>query len=79
MRIMWNRLHRCLAAVLLILSLSLPFAAGQSDTSIERGVKLDTTAEGDKGGSNTGALPVFVMAIYSMLVLTIVFMPNRQS
>jgi hypothetical protein len=76
---MWTRLLRCFAAILLVLSLSLPFAAGQNDTTIQRGVKLDPSAESNEGGSNTAALPFFVMAIYTMLVLTIVFMPSRQA
>ncbi|HEY7330407.1 MAG TPA: hypothetical protein VH592_22395 [Gemmataceae bacterium] len=76
---MWTRLLRCLAAVLIVFSLSLPFAAGQSDTSIDRGVKLDPSADSDKGGSGPSALPYFVMAIYSMLVLTIVCMPSRKA
>ena len=75
---MWTRLLRCMAAVLIGLSLSLPFASGQSDT-IDRGVKLDPTADTDKGGSGPSALPYFVMAIYSMLVLTIVCMPSRKA
>ena len=76
---MWTRLSRFVAAVLLVFSLSLPFAAGQSDISVDRGVKLDPTANSDSSGSNTAALPFFVMAIYTMLVLTIVFMPSRKA
>jgi hypothetical protein len=76
--IMCNRLLRCIAAVLLVLSLSLPFAAGQSDISVDRGVRLDPTTEGE-GGSSTSALPYFVMAIYTMVVLTIVCMPSRKA
>ena len=77
---MRTQLLRLFAAVLLVLSLALPFAVGQSDDKIERGVKLDATADSDKeGGSSPSALPFFVMAIYSMLVLTIVFMPSRQA
>jgi hypothetical protein len=80
MSIMWTRLLRCFAAVLIVLSLSLPFATGQSDdTNISRGVKLDPSADSDKGSSGPGALPYFVMAIYSMLVLTIVCMPSRKA
>jgi hypothetical protein len=75
---MWTRLSRFFAAVILVLSLSLPFAAGQSD-KVERGVKLDPTADSDKSGSSTAALPFFVMAIFTMLVLTIVFMPSRKA
>jgi hypothetical protein len=76
---MWTRLLRCFAAVLLILSLALPFAAGQNETTIQRGVKLDSTAASDEGGSSTSALPYFVMAVYTMLVLTIVCMPSRKA
>jgi hypothetical protein len=73
------RLLRFFGAILLVLSLSLPFAAGQNDTTIQRGVKLDPAAASDEGGSSTSALPYFVMAIYSMLVLTIVCMPSRKA
>jgi hypothetical protein len=77
---MWTRLLRCFAAVFLVLSLSLPFAVGQGgDISIDRGVKLDTSSESEKGSSGPSALPYFVMAIYSMLVLTIVCMPSRRA
>lgn len=76
---MWTRLSRFFAAVVLVLSLSLPFATGQSDISVDRGVKLDPTADSDKSGSSTAALPFFVLAIFTMLVLTIVFMPSRKS
>jgi hypothetical protein len=76
---MWSRVLRCFAAIFLVLSLSLPFAAGQSDTSIERGVKLDTSSDSEKSGSGQSALPYFIMAIYSMLVLTIVCMPSRKA
>jgi hypothetical protein len=76
---MWTRLLQCFAAVLLVLSLSLPFAAGQNDTTISRGVKLDPTAEGNEGGSSPSALPYFVMAVYTLLVLTIVYMPSRKA
>ncbi len=76
---MWRRLSHFVAAILVVFSLSLPFAAGQSDISVDRGVKLDPTADSDKSGSSTAALPFFVMAIYTMLVLTIVFMPSRKA
>jgi hypothetical protein len=76
---MWTRLSRFFAAVVLVSSLSLPFAAGQSDISVDRGVKLDPTSDSDKSGSSTAALPFFVMAIFTMLVLTIVFMPSRKA
>jgi hypothetical protein len=75
---MWTRLLRCFAAVLLVLSLALPFAAGQDDTSVSRGVKLDPTAESEKS-SGPSALPHVAMVLYSMLVLTIVFMPSRKA
>jgi hypothetical protein len=73
------RLLRFFAALILVLSLALPFAAGQSDFSVERGVKLDPTAESEGSGSGTAALPYFVMAVYTMLVLTIVCMPSRKA
>ncbi len=76
---MCKRLSHFVAAVLLVFSLSLPFAAGQSDISVDRGVKLDPTANSDNSGSSTAALPFFVMAIYTMLVLTIVCMPSRKA
>lgn len=76
---MLSRLIRYLAAVLLVFSLSLPFAAGQSDVSVERGVKVDATADGEKSSSSGPALPYFVMAIYTMAVLTIVCMPSRKA
>ncbi len=74
------RLLRFFAAILLVLSLSLPFAAGQGDLpTVDRGVRLDPTADSERSGSNTAALPYFVMAIYTMLVLTIVCMPSRKA
>ncbi len=76
---MWTRLRHFVAAVLLVLSLSLPFATGQSDISVDRGVRLDPTTSSDNSGSSTAALPFFVMAVYTMLVLTIVFMPSRKA
>ena len=75
---MWTRLLRGFAAVLLVSSFSLPFAVGQDD-KIERGVKLDSSSDSEKGSSGPSALPYFVMAIYSMLVLTIVCMPSRKA
>ncbi|HTU17060.1 MAG TPA: hypothetical protein VMG10_03295 [Gemmataceae bacterium] len=73
-------LLRCLAAFLLVVSLSSPFAAGQGNNSItlERGVKGETTSQ-EKSSSAPTALPYFVMAIYTMLVLTIVYMPSRKA
>jgi hypothetical protein len=78
---MLRRLLRCFAVVLLLLSFSAPFAVGQGGMpTIERGVKLETPAEGDKSDSSSSpALPYFVMAIYTMLVLTIAYMPTRQA
>lgn len=75
---MLPRLLRCLAALLLILSLSLPFAAGQGDVSIDRGVKVDPSQD-PKSSESSPALPYFIMAIYTMLVLTIVCMPSRKA
>lgn len=78
---MLSRLLRCLAAVFLILSLALPFAAGQDDLKVERGVKIKKDAGDDEegGGAPSPALPYFVLIVYSMLVLTIVFMPSRKA
>jgi hypothetical protein len=77
---MRKHLLRFFAAVLLVLSLSLPFAAGQPGSglpTVERGTGEVTSESG--GGSNTAALPYFVMAVYTMLVLTIVCMPSRKA
>jgi hypothetical protein len=76
---MGTRLLRCFAAILLVFSLSLPFAAGQNDATIQRGVKLDPTAESNEGSSSPSALPYFVMAVYTLLILTIVYMPSRKA
>lgn len=76
---MRTRLFRYLSSVILVLSLSLPFAAGQSDTSIERGVKLEAPDQNEQDSSSPSALPYFVMAIYTLLVLTIVCMPSRKA
>ena len=75
---MLRRLLHCLAAVLLILSMSLPFALGQPLPSVERGVSGEPAAD-EKSSSSAPALSYFVMAIYSMLVLTIVCMPSRKA
>jgi hypothetical protein len=78
---MRTHLLRCFLAVLLVLALLLPFAAGQpsDDSSITRGVKLDPAAASDQGGSGPSALPYFVMVIYALGVLTIVCMPSRKA
>ncbi|HEY7158463.1 MAG TPA: hypothetical protein VH575_31250 [Gemmataceae bacterium] len=75
------RLFRCLVAVLLVLSLSLPFAAGQSDLpTVERGVSGDSPFPSETSGSSSpSVLPYFVLAIYTMLVLTIVCVPSRKA
>jgi hypothetical protein len=78
---MLRRLLRYLAAILLVFSLSLPFAGGQTNSpppSIERGVSGET-ASAEKSSSSPSALPYFVMAIYTMLILTIVCMPSRKA
>jgi hypothetical protein len=78
---MLPRLLRWVAAILLVFSLSLPFAAGQSDSSlptVERGVSAEA-AQSEKSSSSPSALPYFVLAIYTMLVLTIVCMPSRKA
>jgi hypothetical protein len=72
-------LLRCLAALLVVFSLSLPFAAGQNDpTKIERGVPAEAV-QGEKSSSSPAALPYFALAIYTMLVMTIVCMPSRKA
>lgn len=78
---MLSRLLRCLAAVFLVFSLSLPFAAGQDKMpTIERGVKSEAAADdGETSSSSSHAFPYFVLIVYSMLVLTIVFMPSRRA
>jgi len=75
---MLTHLFRSLAALGLTLSLALPFAAGQGDLTIERGVKVEAT-ESEKGSSGSPALPYFVIVVYSLLVLTIVYMPSRKA
>lgn len=76
---MLSRLRRCLAAGLVVGSLSLPFAAAQSDISVDRGVKVESSPEEKSSGSSSAAFPVFVMVLYTMLVLTIVCMPSRKA
>jgi hypothetical protein len=81
MNIMLTRLLRCLVAVLVVFSLSLPSAVGQDDLKVERGVKVKKEAADDdeSSSSSSPALPYFVLIVYSMLVLTIVFMPSRKA
>jgi hypothetical protein len=71
---------RYLAAVLVVVSLSLSFAAGQTDApvTVERGVRVETTEE-QKGSTSPAALPHVVLALSAMLVLTIVCMPSRKA
>jgi glucan phosphoethanolaminetransferase (alkaline phosphatase superfamily) len=79
---MLPRLLRCLASVLVVVSLSLPFAAAQSDAplpTLERGVRVDTTEEQKSTSTSPAAVPHVVMALYAMLVLTIVCMPSRKA
>ncbi len=78
---MLPRLLRCLAAALLVFSMALPFAAGQNNLpTIDRGVSKDAVAaDEEKSGSSASVLSYFVMVLYSMLILTIVCMPNRQA
>jgi hypothetical protein len=78
---MLSRLLRFLTAVLLVVALSLPYAAGQSNSSlpsVERGVKADA-AGSEKSGASPAALPYFALIIYTMLILTIVCMPSRKA
>jgi hypothetical protein len=79
MNLMMSRLFHGLAAVLVVGALSLPFAEAQSDVSLERGVKVDPSGEQKSSGSSSPAFPVFVMILYTMLVLTIVCMPSRKA
>jgi hypothetical protein len=79
--IMLPRLSRILFAVLLVFSMSLPFAVGQNDSSlpsVERGVKVDKSG-GEKSTSSPAAFPYFAMAIYTILIMTIVCMPSRKA
>lgn len=78
---MLPRMLRWFVAVLLVVSLSLPFAAAQPDAApprIERGVQVDTSDD-KSNDTSTAAFPYFMMAVYTMLVLTIVCMPSRQA
>jgi hypothetical protein len=80
---MLPRLLRFLAAVVLIFSLSLPFAAGQTDSSftIERGVKVDKAnpSGDDGGGSSPHALAYVALTAFTLLIMTIVCMPSRKA
>lgn len=76
---MLSRLLRGLAAVLLVLSMPLPFAAGQKEITVDRGVQVDSDDEDESSGSSSAVFPCFVLAIYAMLVLTIVCMPSRKA
>jgi hypothetical protein len=72
-------LLRCLAAIVVALSLSLPFAAGQKEApTIERGVRAED-AQSEKSGSSAPVFPYFVLVIYTLLVMTIVCMPSRKA
>ena len=78
---MLRRFLHYLAAVLLVLSMSLPFASGQTNSplpSIDRGVKGEPAAD-EKSSSSPSALSYFALAIYAMLILTIVCMPSRKA
>jgi hypothetical protein len=71
---------RYLFTILVVVSLSLPFATGQADApvTVERGVRVDTTEE-QKNSTSPAALPHVVLALSAMLVLTIVCMPGRKA
>lgn len=75
---MRSHLLRLLSAFLLFFTLSLPFAAGQSDISVERGVKIDP-ATGEKSSGSPAVFPYFVLIVYIMLIMTIVCMPSRRA
>jgi hypothetical protein len=83
---MLPRLLRFVAAVLLACSLSLPLAWGQANKppppdsslpTVDRGVQLDTSVA-EKGPPSYG-LAYFVLAIFTMLILTIMCMPSRKA
>jgi hypothetical protein len=77
---MRSRLFRRIIAVLLVLSLSLPFAAGQSGLpTVERGVSGEAAASEKTSSSSPSILPYFVLTIYTLGVLTIVCMPSRKA
>ena len=76
---MLRRLFRYILAAFLLLSPSLPFAAGQdASPTIERGVRGDATDSSEKSGSSF-AFPYALLLIYTLLVLTIVCMPSRKA
>lgn len=73
-------LLRCFAALLVALSLSLPFAAGQNDApKIDRGVRAEDVQGQQQSGASTPVFPYFLLAIYTLLVMTIVCMPSRKA
>ena len=47
--------------------------------TIERGVSVDPTEEQKSLSTSPAAVPHVVMALYAMLVLTIVCMPSRKA
>ncbi|MHB1425222.1 MAG: hypothetical protein ACYC3I_18790 [Gemmataceae bacterium] len=84
---MLPRLFRFIAAVVLALSMALPSALGQASNppppnapleSVERGVKVDP-ADSANSGPPSYALPYFTMAIFTMLILSIMCMPSRKA
>lgn len=75
---MLPRLLRFLAAFLVVFSMSLPFAAGQKDITIERGVKADAV-KSERSTASPAAFPYFALILYTMLILTIVCMPSRKA
>jgi len=78
---MLRHLFRCIVAALVVLSLSLPFTAGQGTPpppTVERGVSGDATDASEKSGSSF-AFPYALLLIYALLILTIVCMPSRKA
>lgn len=77
---MLSRLRRCLASVLIVFSMSLPFAAGQNALpSVDRGVSGGGAADEEKSSSSSPVFPHFMMALYTLLIVTIVCMPSRKA
>jgi hypothetical protein len=75
---MLSRFNRFLTAVVVVVALSLPFAAAQSDDiSVKRGV--EAPQEQKSSGSSSPVFPAFVMVLYTLVVLTIVCMPSRKA
>ena len=66
---MLRRLLRYLAAALLVLALGSATVQAQTPSN----------PEAEKSEKSTSALPYFVMAIYTLLVMTIVCMPSRKA